>query len=415
MISNSELRINSERFKKDFEELSSIGRDPGGGLQRTAFSPAHMKARAWLKAKALESGLQHRVDGASNQIIRLPAEDPGAPIIMMGSHLDSVPDGGVFDGALGVLGALEVLRIVREHGLSLPVTLEAVDFSDEEGTLVSFLGSAAMAGRLTPEMLANPRGDSQALKTGLKMAGISEQSIMDARRDPAHLLAFIELHVEQSDRLENASARIGIVNRINGIGFFQVSFIGLADHAGSAPMETRRDASLGASDFILRARSLVMGDFPACLVNVGDAVFLPGKFNIIPRRVNLSVEYRSTIMKEHESLAIVLQQTAQECAERFNLDIEILPLGGGREPYETAPEIQQAVQLAAKSLELETITLHSGPGHDAQMISHLCPSGMIFVPSLHGHSHSPLEESRMEDCIHGVNTLLQSVLRLACS
>ena len=244
-----------------FNELASIGATAEGGVHRPTFSEAHLAARRWFREEIERSGLEFHVDGAGNHSAVLTFERSNVPTLLIGSHLDSVPDGGRFDGALGVMAALEVLRTVRENAIPLKVRLEAIDFTDEEGTLVGLLGSAALTGHLRPELLQNPRGGRDALVEGMKRAGLSEEGMLSAARPKESMTGYLELHIEQGKRLERSGTDIGIVSAIVGISSYQLSFIGRADHAGTTTMQDRLDASLGASAFTLAARELVMTGF----------------------------------------------------------------------------------------------------------------------------------------------------------
>jgi N-carbamoyl-L-amino-acid hydrolase len=331
--------------------------------------------------------------------------------LILGSHLDSVPDGGRFDGALGVVAALEVLRTVRENGIQLRVNLAAMDFTDEEGTLVGLLGSAALAGHLTPEMLQNPRGGRETLVEGMKRAGLSDESMLSAARPKDSLAGYLELHIEQGKRLERAGIDIGIVSAIVGIWSYRLSFIGRADHAGTTTMDDRLDASLGASAFTLAARDLVVKDFPNCVVNAGKMEFAPGAFNIVPARVDLSLEFRSPYEEQFKRLDVALLELAGHEALRFGLELRVESLGK-HSPSLMNQEVQQAYAEACDDLGLTHVSLTSGAGHDGQSLADLCPVGMIFVPSVDGASHSPREFTKWEDCVNGANVLLQAALRL---
>ena len=332
--------------------------------------------------------------------------------LLLGYHLDSVPNGGCFDGALGVMAAFEVLRTIRDAGLHLNVNLEAIDFTDEEGTLVGLLGSAALAGRLHRDLLQNPRGGRDALVEGMVRAGLSEESLLSAARPKESLASYLELHIEQGKRLERARVDVGIVSAIVGIRSYRLSFVGRADHAGTATMDDRIDASLGASAFTLAAREIVLNDFPNCVANIGRMDFAPGAFNIVPARVDVSLEFRSAIEEEFKRLDSALLARAREEADRFGLDLEIESLGR-HSPSLMSDQVQQAFAEACDDLGLTHISLSSGAGHDGQSFDGLCPAGMIFVPSVDGASHSPREFTKWEDCVNGANVLLQTVLRLA--
>jgi N-carbamoyl-L-amino-acid hydrolase len=311
-----------------------------------------------------------------------------------------------------VLAALESLRTVKEAGLSLATNLEAIDFTDEEGTLVGLLGSAALAGKLTQGELHNPRGGREALLTGLARAGLTEDSLLNARRDPTTLASYIELHIEQGPRLLRAGADIGVVTTTVGIASYHLTFTGRADHAGTTPMADRLDAAQGASAFTLAARQIVLDQFPDCVANVGSMRFSPGAFNIVPSQVDLSLELRAPDPGHFKRLEASLLERAQVEAEHFNLGLEIEFLGR-HQPAPMSRIVQDAIREAAGALALESLPLASGAGHDAQSLADICPVGMLFIPSIEGASHSPREYSLWQDCINGANVLLQAALRLA--
>ena len=280
----------------------SARRPTAGSIARRSRT-AHLAARAWFLERAAAAGLETRIDGAANHSAVLPARDPEARTLLLGSHLDSVRRGGRFDGALGVVCALEVLRAVQDAGLELPVSLEAVDFTDEEGTLIGTFGSLALAGGLTPEGLAVPRGGRELLVAELARMELSEEGLLAARRDPATLAGYLELHIEQGPVLEQAGIDIGIVTGIVGTASFTVVFEGEARHAGTTPMGARRDAAVGAAAFVLGVRELIVVDFPGAVATVGDIRIEPGSFNVVPGRATLRLECRSLDAREVESLA----------------------------------------------------------------------------------------------------------------
>lgn len=408
------LRVDVERMLAAFHELAhsrGLGATDAGGVDRPTFSEAHLAARSWFRGQIEKAGLEFRTDGAGNHSAVL-AQGKQSPTLLLGSHLDSVPNGGRFDGALGVMAAFEVLRTIKDAGLRLKVNLEAIDFTDEEGTLVGLLGSAALAGRLGHDLLQNPRGGREALLEGMQRAGVTDESILGAARPGASLAGYLELHIEQGKRLERMGIAIGVVSAIVGIWSYRLSFIGRADHAGTTTMDDRLDASLGASAFTLAAREIVMKDFPNCVVNIGNMDFAPGAFNIVPAQVDISLEFRSPDEEEFKQLDSVLLAGAQKAAERFGLELEVESLGR-HFPSLMSAQIQRAFGEASDRLGLTHTSLPSGAGHDAQSFDGLCPVGMIFVPSKNGVSHSAREFTESEDCVNGANVLLQTVLRLA--
>jgi N-carbamoyl-L-amino-acid hydrolase len=415
------LFINPDRLRADFEALSAIGAfedgDGNRGVDRPTFSPAHLRARAWFQARAAEAGLDTQVDAAGNHsaTLRVRANrgvQSNAPTLLLGSHLDSVPRGGRFDGALGVLAALEVLRSVQEAGLALPLNLEAIDFTDEEGTLVGELGSRALAGTLTPKLLERPRGGRQQLEEGLARAGLDEARLAEARRDRAGLAGYLELHIEQGPRLVQSAIAIGVVSGIVGITSYRLIFHGQANHAGTTPMEARHDAGLGASTFALTARELVLRDYDGCMVNVGQMHFEPGAYNIIPSRAELALEFRAPDPKRLGELEDALLTLAGMIARQHGLGLDLEPQGGCP-PAPMSEPAQAAIRSAADSLALTHTSLASGAGHDAQALAEIMPVGMLFIPSRDGISHSPREFSEWQACVDGANVLLNAALKLA--
>lgn len=405
------LTINAARFLADFRALAQIGATGDGGVSRTALSPQDVRVRAWFRERIEEAGFEYHMDGAGNQSARWRCPDEDAPTLLLGSHLDSVRDGGRFDGALGVLCAFEVLRALRDAGERLPFHLEAISFTDEEGSLVGLLGSAALAGRLTPEHLRHPRGGSEALRAGLARVGLTEESILAARRDPDTLMGYLEVHIEQGTRLEESGTDIGVVTALAGLRSIWLRFVGEAAHAGATPMDRRRDALWGAADFIQRARARVMADFAPGVMNCGEVRVRPGAFNIVPGQVELALEFRHGTDETLGGMEAALLALAREAAEAFGLAVEATPVGQER-PALMDETFMAAIEDGCRVLGLSSKRLMSLALHDAQYLSQVMPTAMIFVPSVDGVSHNPAEFTRDQDCINGANVLLQTVLNL---
>jgi hydantoinase/carbamoylase family amidase len=406
------LHVNAQRLLADMAALAEIGATPEGGVSRPALSPADLAGRDWFRQQVEAAGLTFRQDGAGNVSAILPAADPTAWTLLCGSHLDSVPDGGRFDGALGTLAALEALRTIREARLTLPVHLEAIAFTDEEGELVGLLGSQAVAGDLTPEILAHPRGGRDKLLAGLDRAGLSETSLLGARRDPDSLLAFVEMHIEQGTRLLDAGLDLGVVTAIVGIRSFWLTFTGQAAHAGTTPLARRKDALWGAAEFIGRARDLVAEQFDPGVVNCGILHAAPGAFNIVPGRVRLALEFRHGSEATLDTMQSALLALAENVAASFRLALNIeeasraiaAPLG---------ERVIAALEAAADHLDLGHTRLLSFAGHDTQVMSRIVPAAMAFVPSVGGLSHNPAEFTPDDDVIHAADVLLHTLLILA--
>lgn len=412
LIADSELRVDADRFRVNFEALSAIGASSAGGVHRPAFSKSHLDARRWFLEVARTAGLETRIDGAGNHSALLRCGPPGAPILLLGSHLDSVPNGGRYDGALGVVAALEVLQTVSQKGLLLARHLEAIDFTDEEGHYANFVGSLGLTGQLKVEDIQSPPGGRRRFQEVLRRAKLSEQTLFAAAREPASLAGYLELHIEQGGRLAEQSVPIGVVTGIVGIRSFIVRFLGQADHAGTTPMNRRRDAGLGASAYVLAVRETMMRDFPDCVATVGNMTFEPGAFNVVPEVVSVSLEFRADNTSKLDAMEARLNQEAADVAGRFELGIKMEKLDSSP-PAAMDRGVQAAIISACRELDLEFMPLPSGAGHDAQCLAAVCPTGMVFVPSVGGFSHSSREHTEWGDCVNGANVLLQAALRLA--
>jgi N-carbamoyl-L-amino-acid hydrolase len=406
-------RIDAERFQADFEELAAIGATPDGGVDRPALSAAHLEARKLFLDKAEQTGLQTRIDAAGNHIafVRTGSEAK-LRSLLLGSHLDSVPQGGRFDGALGVTAGLEVLRVIKEKNIVLPFDLELYDFTDEEGHFVGLMGSQALAGLLRPAQLQTPGQDIGLFHEALERAGMDGSRILEAKRDPDSLAGYLELHIEQGLRLVEAEMDLGIVTAIVGIRSFRLHFIGRADHAGTTPLDKRFDAGLGASAFNLAVHQHVGRNHPGCVVTVGDLRFSPGAFNVVPKAAAVALEFRAETDDELDTLESEILHIAAEQAQVFSLALEIDRLERAA-PVQMDPGFQRTAARASEALGLKSLPLSSGAGHDAQSLAQVCPAGMIFIPSIGGFSHSARESSEWDHCLNGANALLHTVLALA--
>jgi len=408
------LTINANRLLQNLNDLAQIGRTPAGGVSRPALSAADKAGRDWFKRRVEAARLEFRADGAGNLLARLPAAKPQAQTLLIGSHLDSVPNGGRFDGALGVLSGLEVLQTIKEAGLPVPLHLELVSFTDEEGSVVTMLGSRAITGQLDESDLAQARDGVAQLEAGLARLDLSRQSVLLARRNPDNLAGYIELHIEQGTRLEEIGLDIGVVTSIVGIRSFWLVFDGQAGHAGTTPMDRRADALWGTSAFVSRARELVMDRFSPGVMNCGQVSLAPGAFNIIPARVRLALEFRHGSEGMLDRMEAALRELAGAVATEYGLTLTIEPVGNCVAAPMANPMIE-AVEQAANQLGLEHTRLLSLAGHDAQTMAPFTPSALFFVPSVDGISHNPRELTRDEDVINGANVLLHTVLALAAA
>lgn len=404
------LKVNERRLLDDLEALAQIGRTPDGGVSRMAFSEADVQGREWFRQRVEADGLGFKADGAGNLSALLPSADADARTLLFGSHLDTVPNGGRYDGALGVLAALEVLRTMKDAKLSVPFHLEAISFTDEEGTTLSLGGSRALAGILTAADLERASRSAPALDAGLARLGITRQSMLNAKRSGVE--AYIELHIEQGAYLEEAGVNIGVVTSIVGIRGCQLRFLGEAAHAGARPMTKRKDALWGASAFIHAARELVMRDFTPGVVNVGQIDVKPGASNIVPAEITISLEFRNSTVERLDAMESALLDAAHGAAERYGLGLEIGEMGR-HTPVLMDERLMRALETSAEALGLSHMRQPSFAGHDAQSLSRIAPAAMLFVPSKDGISHSPYEYTAPQDVVNGANVLLNTVLALA--
>lgn len=405
------MRINLPRLKRDLEELGAIGGTPEGGVSRPSFSDADIEARRWLLARIAAAGLEARVDAAGNIFGRW---QPGDPVVMVGSHLDSVPNGGMFDGALGVLAGLECLRRIKEEGMPLRRSLELVAFTDEEGAFGGFFGSYAFTGVLKAEDIPNIR-DSKGLRIVDAMArhGMDAMQAPSARRDQKEIRAYVELHIEQGPVLEAKKIQIGVVDAVVGIRRFGITFHGRADHAGTTPMTDRKDALLGATDLIQKGRELVLTEGThSSRLTVGVIQVKPGVANIVPAEAYLTYELREVSGEVLQNLADRSRSLAESVASAWGLTVSIETILD-IEPVTLADTVKAAIVAATEELGLSHLRLPAMAGHDAQVVGRVAPAGMIFVPSQDGRSHSPVEYTSDEDVERGANVLLLTLLKLA--
>ncbi len=412
-MSDTSLRIDLARLRADIEALAAIGRDPAGGISRPAWSPGFMEARRWLVERCRAAGLAAREDPAGNVFGRLGEGEPPTPVVMTGSHIDTVPRGGPLDGALGVLAGLECLRAVAESGRRLPRALEVAAFTDEEGRFYGFFGSRAMTGSLDPALaarLADPTG--LPLPDAMRRAGFDLARATEARRDPRAIAAYVELHIEQGPWLEAEGVPVGIVEGIVGIRRRRLTFVGQPDHAGTTPMDRRRDAFFTAAEYATKSRELVVKAAPRAVTTIGVVEVRPGVANIVPERTALLQEIRDVEPPVLDRLAARSLALARRVAARRGLAVEIEELMRA-DPVRMSPRVQATIEAAAGDLGLRVKRMPSGAGHDAQILAGVTDAGMIFVPSQGGRSHRPDEWSDWEAIERGANVLLGTLLRLA--
>ena len=406
-----DTRIHIDRLKNDILELSQIGHTEGSGISRPSFSKFDFEAREWLKERFRSAGLQVRQDGAGNIFGRLKGE---GKTVMAGSHIDSVINGGKFDGPAGVLSALECFRCIQEEGIPVTKPMEVVSFTDEEGNLVGdFLGSRAFIGRLDRKILEEGITPFGLLFSDiLKGTEFTIDSIMNAYKDQPELEAFLEIHIEQGPILEAEEISIGIVDRIAGKNYWLCSFLGRASHAGTTPFELRSDAFVGLSDFALKATQHVATHHYGSLVTIGKVYVHPGAFSIVPGRTDFSLDFRSTSKDTLDTMAKSLLDMAEEVAATRGLEFSYKIIDT-TEPTSVADRITKLLSETCEKLDYPTLTLPSGAGHDAQILAEVTDSGLIFIPCEDGISHSPEENIKWQDLEIATNLLLHAIVNLA--
>jgi N-carbamoyl-L-amino-acid hydrolase len=412
-MSEEELHINMERLRTDIETLASIGRREDLGIYRMAFSPDDIAGREWLKQRIHDAGLDVYVDGAANIFARL-GYDGERPSVMTGSHIDTVPGAGSLDGTLGVLAGLECLRSLKEQGVETRLPLESVAFSDEEGRFGGIFGSSAVCGLLTPGSIHEARDlEGITLTDAMAAHGLDAMAALQAARRPASIHAFVELHIEQGPVLHRQGIRIGVVDAIAGLFKWNVRLIGAANHAGTTPMDLRRDAFQGLAEFA--------GEIPRILeehgsrrsvATIGRVDIAPGAANVVPGRVEFSLEVRDTDSDTLTDLSGAYRRALSAIARRRDLMFEFEVLSEIT-PVKCDSGIVATVDEAARALNVDTLRMPSGAAHDTQIMAGLTRAGMIFVPSKDGRSHSPDEWTAWEDIECGANVLLNTLKRLA--
>ena len=396
-------QLGGKRLLQDLKSLASIGASDGGAINRVAFSPADQHARRWVEDQMRELGLDVRTDEAGNSICSYPGQVPELPPIAMGSHTDTVPDGGHYDGALGVVAAMACVRSLAATGIRLRHPIEVINFAAEEATMGGSIGSRAMAGSLDPKILTKPAWDGTLVSDHLRGGGLDPDTLLLARREKGSLACFLELHVEQGGTLEALGLPLGIVEGIVGLRRYKATFEGLANHAGTTPMAGRQDALLMAAPFIIAVHDTAVAH--RIVGTVGTIRVLPGTPSVIPGSAELSVETRGlneAILDETEGR---LSDSAKESGGQFSAISK-------KPPAQSDPRLLDALTSTCEELGVAYRLMPSGAGHDAQCMAHIAPQAMLFVPSRGGISHSPDEYTDPESCVTGAEVLLNALLKI---
>jgi N-carbamoyl-L-amino-acid hydrolase len=404
------MRIDRRRLEQSIEELGRIGETPRGGLTRLALSDEDKRGRDWMVARMREAGLRVTVDRMGNIFGERPGAD-ALPPVLMGSHVDSVPTGGKYDGQLGVLCALEAIRSLNDHQIHTrhPVTL--VIFTNEEGARFqpAMIASGVMAGKIALEDAYNARD-----KDGIRLVDELERIgyLGPEPCVPRAFRAYLELHIEQGPRLEEERLSVGVVEGIVAISWSRLTIHGVQDHAGPTPMRIRHDALVAAAEVITGVRGIARVLGGDAVTTVGNLTVSPNIVNAIPGRVTLSIDMRDPRTETLDRARPLLDTLVREACEREGVRYELEHYW--QVPYTPfTPDVVAAVERAAQTVGARSRRILSGAGHDAQYMAAIGPTAMIFVPSHDGRSHCEEEFTAIEDIEDGANTLFLTALDLA--
>ena len=402
--------INESRINQTLQELGHLGESPEG-MDRVAYSPEDIAGRDYTIKLMQEAGLETRIDAAGNIIGRRAGSDDNLPAIALGSHTDTVPKGGKYDGTLGVMGAIEVIRTLEEQGHRTRHPLEVIDFTNEEGTRFHrwLVGSRSMSGLLEQEDLDALDDDGLSLGPCIADIGGDLSRIGEAVRSPGELAAYFELHIEQGPYLHQSGNPIGVVTGITGRAVFEVEIEGKANHAGTTPMSTRRDALVSASKLVLNIQKMAAEQEICRVSTVGSIKAIPNAVNVIPGHASIGLEFRDTDMEALAAAEQELRRITDQAAVDDIVDIDVI-----RHRFTSAvpitADMQALVAEAAENCGMAWEPLASGAGHDAQAVANIAPVAMIFVPSIDGISHAIEEYSTPQDCANGAQVLLELLL-----
>jgi N-carbamoyl-L-amino-acid hydrolase len=406
--SSPTLRVNGSRLNTHLTELAQFGKTPEGGTNRVAYSEDDLQARQYAMKLMREAQLEVSVDVVGNIIGRRAGTNSSLKPLMIGSHIDSVPQGGSYDGQVGSMAAIEVAQTLAENKVSLKHPLEVIIFQNEEGGTI---GSLALARGLTEKDLAIVTNSKKTIREGIKFIGGDPDRLASAVRKKGDIACYLELHIEQGGVLHSEKIDIGVVEGIVGVYWWEVTVEGFANHAGTTPMNQRHDALLAAAKYIDAVNRIVTSVPGRQVGTVGRIQAFPGAFNVVPGKVLTTLGLRDLDAAKVQMLFERIQAEVRQIESVTGTKFEFKQVNSSK-PAPTDTRVRKTIDEAAKQLGLTTKTLPSGAGHDAQEIAELCPVGMIFVPSRDGISHSPREFSKPEDITNGANVLLHTLLKI---
>jgi N-carbamoyl-L-amino-acid hydrolase len=402
-------RIDAERLWSSLMDLAKIGATPKGGVRRVTLTPADREGRERFGLWCREAGLEVRVDAIGNMFARRAGREAAAPPVVMGSHLDTQPNGGRFDGAYGVMAGLEVMRALNDAGMRTRVPLEVACWTNEEGSrfVPTMMGSGVFAGVYELDRILQNR-DAEGVSVGEALQSIGYRG--EAR--PHELAAYFEAHIEQGPVLEDTGTTIGVVQGALGQRWFDVAITGQDAHAGPTPMHLRKDALLAAAQLTLEVNRIASAFPDSARGTVGHMQVKPNSRNVIPGEVRMTVDLRNARDATLLSMKHELERTAQAISSQGRVSIELKEVVYFP-PSEFAPELVERVRAAASSLGFSHRDIVSGAAHDAVYLARVAPTAMVFVPCEGGISHNEIENARPEDLAAGCSVMLQAVLATA--
>lgn len=408
------LKITIDRIENDIHAISRFGfNEEDRGVYRQGFSEADMQARAWLREQFADLGLAHEMDGAGNVIGRYGPE--GKPAVIVASHIDSVPAGGMFDGVLGVVAGLECVRTMKDAGIVPDYPIEIVATSEEEGRFGGMLGAQAMSGHLTREWLESASDEhGNSLKDAMTAVGLDPYQALHAYRRPETIRAFLELHVEQGPVLDTEKVTIGIVEGISGVFKWNVRLKGKPDHAGTAPMELRSDALMGMVDFAHEIPRIIEEEgTDKSRITIGHVELKPGFPHTVPGEANFTIVGRDLSEEVMRKIAQACERVLAAIARRHKLKFDYDEMSWLTPAY-CDPDILALIERKTNELGYSYKLMPSGAGHDVQFFCDYVKAGMFFVPSVKGVSHAPDEWTHWSDCERGAQLLLECITELSC-
>jgi len=408
--------IDPDRLFGRLQKLGEIGRSPQGGVSRLALTELDRQGLALIESWMIEAGLHTRMDAAGNLIGRREGRQPHLPVVLTGSHSDTTQDGGMFDGALGILGGIEALQSMAEDGVMTDHPIEVCAYRDEEGCrfAASYSSSRVMTGKFNPQRLQYRDENGISIAQALREQNINPDTVGQAARAADSVKAHIELHIEQGNVLESQNLAVGIVSGICAASRSRMTLTGQARHAGTTPMSMRRDALVAAAAVIQMVEKEAQRR-PGSVATVGVIRAFPGGVNVIPGKVELSLDCRDIDTRQRDELLDDIIRRAQEICAGHHIEFAVTTFGKGQAKL-CDEAVKDAIAQACGQLDMPTMLIASGAGHDSGSFHDFCPMGMIFVRSREGISHHPDEWSSPEDCADGVRVLYHSLLKLAeCS